>query len=214
MAAEKITVKTLLTCAVLILAIEFLMGGVTVQKSYNRLVVLAVARILETAGILLTLIYLGNGLGSIGLNAKALKAGMMRGAVWTIGFGVAALMAGLVIYLCGTDPLQLIASGLPKKFNEKVVVFIVGGFIGPVAEEVFFRGICYNFFRKWGMVAAVVFTTIFFVLAHSIRSTVPLPQIVGGVLFAVAYEIEKNLVVPITIHIAGNLAIFTLSALV
>jgi hypothetical protein len=37
-------------------------------------------------------------------------------------------------------------------------------------------------------------------------------QVVGGILFAAAYEIEKNLVVPITIHCLGNLAIFALSA--
>jgi membrane protease YdiL (CAAX protease family) len=32
-----------------------------------------------------------------------------------------------------------------------------------------------------------------------------------GILFAAAYEIEKNLIVPITIHCLGNLAIFSLS---
>jgi hypothetical protein len=36
-------------------------------------------------------------------------------------------------------------------------------------------------------------------------------QIVGGVLFAIAYEIEGNLMTPITIHSLGNLAIFTIS---
>jgi hypothetical protein len=33
-------------------------------------------------------------------------------------------------------------------------------------------------------------------------------QIIGGVLFAVAYELEGSLFVPITIHALGNLAIF------
>jgi hypothetical protein len=34
---------------------------------------------------------------------------------------------------------------------------------------------------------------------------------VGGIIFAVAYEMEASLMVPITIHILGNMAIFTLS---
>jgi membrane protease YdiL (CAAX protease family) len=34
---------------------------------------------------------------------------------------------------------------------------------------------------------------------------------VGGIVFAIAYEKEKNLMVPITIHCLGNLAIFSLS---
>jgi hypothetical protein len=40
---------------------------------------------------------------------------------------------------------------------------------------------------------------------------IPLAQVVGGIVFAVAYEIEGSLMVPITIHVLGNLAIFTLS---
>jgi membrane protease YdiL (CAAX protease family) len=35
---------------------------------------------------------------------------------------------------------------------------------------------------------------------------------IGGILFAVSYEVEKNLLVPITIHSLGNLAIFTIAA--
>jgi len=36
-------------------------------------------------------------------------------------------------------------------------------------------------------------------------------QMVGGILFTVAYEVEGSLMVPITIHILGNMDIFTLS---
>ena len=50
-----------------------------------------------------------------------------------------------------------------------------------------------------------------FVLAHPIFPVIPIPQVVGGIVFAVAYEIEGSLMVPITIHAQGNLAIFTLS---
>jgi len=81
---------------------------------------------------------------------------------------------------------------------------------GPVAEEIFFRGILYGFFRRWGAVAAVVLSTVIFVLAHPIFPGIPLPQVVGGVVFAVAYEVEGSLMVPITIHALGNMAIFLL----
>jgi len=50
-----------------------------------------------------------------------------------------------------------------------------------------------------------------FVLAHPIFPGIPLAQVVGGIVFAVAYEMEGSLMIPITIHILGNLAIFTLS---
>jgi hypothetical protein len=37
---------------------------------------------------------------------------------------------------------------------------------------------------------------------------------IGGILFAVAYELEKNLLVPIIIHVLGNLAIFVLALII
>jgi membrane protease YdiL (CAAX protease family) len=87
----------------------------------------------------------------------------------------------------------------------------VGGVVSPIAEEVFFRGILYGFLRRWGVLVAVVGSTVIFVLAHPIISGIRLTQIVGGLVFAVAYEVEGNLMVPITIHALGNLAIFSLS---
>jgi membrane protease YdiL (CAAX protease family) len=34
---------------------------------------------------------------------------------------------------------------------------------------------------------------------------------VGGIVFAIAYEKEKSLMVPVTIHCLGNMAIFSLT---
>jgi len=60
----------------------------------------------------------------------------------------------------------------------------------------------------------LVLSTLFFVLSHPARHTIPVTQLIGGILFAVAYEMEKNLLVPITIHVLGNLAIFTLALII
>jgi hypothetical protein len=42
---------------------------------------------------------------------------------------------------------------------------------------------------------------------------IPITQLVGGIVFALAYEKEKNLMAPITIHCLGNLAIFSIGLL-
>jgi len=89
----------------------------------------------------------------------------------------------------------------------------VGGVIAPIAEEVFFRGILYGFFRRWGVSVAIVLSTFIFVLPHLGSSGLPIIQIIGGVLFALVYETEKNLMVPIMIHALGNMAIFSFSLL-
>ena len=87
--------------------------------------------------------------------------------------------------------------------------------IGQVVRHrfaaIFFRGILYRFFRQWGFAPALIISTIFFVLPHITGNGIPLTQVVGGLLFAIAYEVEENLIVPIVIHCLGNLSIFSIS---
>ena len=48
-------------------------------------------------------------------------------------------------------------------------------------------------------------------MAHLLSTGLTPVQVIGGLVFAISYEIRKNLFVPITIHVMGNMAIFTLS---
>jgi hypothetical protein len=111
----------------------------------------------------------------------------------------------------GHDPLQLIKTSLPRRQTDILIFFLVGGIVAPVAEEVFFRGILYGFFKRWGVVVAIVLSTALFVLPHLRGHGLPITQIVGGVLFAIAYEVEGSLMTPITIHALANLTIFSIS---
>jgi hypothetical protein len=90
-------------------------------------------------------------------------------------------------------------------------MYLVGGVIGPVAEEIFFRGIIFGFCRRWGFYAALLISTAFFVWPHFDGRHLPLTQIVGGIVFTIAYEKEKKMMVPVTIHCLGNMAIFSLA---
>lgn len=117
-----------------------------------------------------------------------------------------------ILFWAGVNSLEIIHTRLPEEKSGVILFFLIGGAIAPVAEEVFFRGVIYGFFRRWGVIIALVTSTIIFVLAHAIFSRIPVTQTVGGILFALAYEIEGNLMVPITIHILGNLAIFILGS--
>ena len=150
-------------------------------------------------------------LSLIGLTSTGAYQGIKKGLTWAVLFGAAAGLALLIIYLFDNDVLKQFQMQLPADRYKLIVLFLVGGFIAPVAEEIFFRGILYGFFRRWGMLTALVLSTLLFVLSHPSIHTIPVTQIIGGILFAVAYEIEKNLLVPITIHVLGNLAIFALA---
>ena len=64
-----------------------------------------------------------------------------------------------------------------------------------------------------GLYLAILISTVLFVLPHYDGNHLPLTQIVGGIVFAIAYEKEKNLIVPIMVHCLGNIAIFSLTFL-
>jgi len=147
-----------------------------------------------------------------GLFPSDFKNGIWRGVLWSGGFAVLAAAGAVAIFIAGVDPLHLIRVRLPSDPERIALFFLVGGVIGPVAEELFFRGVIYGFLRRWGMGVAIMGSTALFVSAHGI-SGIALPQLVGGVVFAVAYEYEKNLLVPIIIHVTGNLAMFSLGFL-
>ncbi len=211
MEAGTIKIKTLAICLGAVIAVEVVARvGIRIGV-YDPIIVLGAARLLQAGLIIIIVLIREKDLASIGLSMKGLIPGIRRGCVWSAGFGLIVFLGFALMFAIGLNPLTLVHTRLPAKTGDILLFFIVGGFIGPVTEEVFFRGIVYGFFRRWGAPMAIILSTLAFVLVHPVFSSIPVTQIVGGILFAVAYEVEKNLVVPIIIHALGNMAIFTLS---
>lgn len=212
--AKKIKIKTLIICLAAICFVEAARWLVTSRHLWDTMVGLGTARLLETILILLIVLLWGKGLPSIGLASPKIFPGIIKGLTWSVGFGVVALLGFFILSISGHDPMQLIKTPLPKWPGDILLFYLVGGIVAPVAEEIFFRGILYGFFRRWGVVVALVLSTALFVLPHLGSHGLPITQIVGGVLFAIAYEIEGSLMTPITIHALANLAIFTISLVI
>ena len=211
MAANEIKIKPLLITFATIALIEAATRFVISKGQYDPMIILGAARLLETGFIILIVMTLGKGVSSIGLAPSTMVHGLKKGLIWSAAFGLATFFAFIAFFLIDINPLALIHTCLPARVNKIVLFFFIGGLVGPIAEEVFFRGMLYGFFRRWGVLVALILTTLIFVLAHPVFPGIPVTQVVGGVIFALAYEIEKSLMVPITIHLLGNMAIFTLS---
>ncbi len=211
MEANKIEIKTLSVSILGVLSIELVATLLISPDLSHPLAVLGVARLLETILLILVVSTLGGGLQSIGLSRSKMGLGLKRGLIWSAGFGIVASFGCAALFLAGINPLKLVHTRLPAKPGAVALFFLIGGLVGPTAEEVFFRGVLYGFFRRWGVVVALVLSTLLFVLAHAITGGIPVTQLVGGILFAVAYEVEGILIVPITMHCLGNMAIFILS---
>lgn len=213
MEADRITVRHLIISLGAILCIEAAGTVMTSGNPFRSMVILGAIRLIEAAFLASAAVLWGKGLSSVGLDCSRAVRGLSRGLIWSAGFGVVAVIAYLILYAVGIDALQRIQTTLPNGPGELALLFLVGGVVGPAAEEIFFRGILYGFFRRWGIFVALTVSTLIFVLAHPGFPGIPVTQVVGGIVFAMAYEIEGSLMAPLTIHVLGNTAIFTLSCI-
>lgn len=211
MATKTIRLKTLSTAVLAVALVEVLGTKILHLWDIPALVLLGCLRLLDIAILIWVVIGYEKSTLHIGLDPAGIRTGIRKGVWWSLAFGLFAVFLALMLYFFDIDPLRLIRTPLPKNLSETVLYVIVGGVVSPMAEEIFFRGIVFLFFRQWGFVAALVVSTAFFTLLHPLSSGIPLPQIVGGLLFATAFEVEKNLLTPAVIHISGNLAIFAIS---
>jgi membrane protease YdiL (CAAX protease family) len=212
MEADKVKINTVIISILAIAAIEIIVRLVVHQTLIASLIGLGLARLAETIFLLILVNIFEKGLSAIGLNFADIFKGLKKGFIWAVIFGAAAGVILWIIYLAGINVPALFQMKLPDNVLDLVAFFLIGAFFAPLAEEIFFRGILYGFFRRWGISTAIIVSTLLFVLPHTSGHTLPVTQIIGGILFAVSYEVEKNLLVPITIHSLGNLAIFTIAA--
>ncbi len=211
MEAKEIQIKTLFLCLAAVIAVELGTWVVTSKSGYHPMLILGGARLLQILLVILIVVTWGKGLPSIGMARSEMVSGLKKGLLWSAGFGAIVSIACVGLFAASMNPLTLLKAPLPSQTVDLVLFFIVGGMVGPVAEEVFFRGILYGFLRRWGVIVALILSTLIFVLCHPLSHGIPVSRLVGGLLFAAAYEIGGSLIVPITIHALGNLAIFTLS---
>lgn len=211
METNTIKLKTLVVSIALVIPVEIFFGWFVSSHLPNRFLVLGGMRILEMLMLITAILYIEDGLKAIGLTPRLSLYGIKKGLLWSAVFAAFAVILYIVLLGAGIDALTWIRTPLSKSHQALILFFIVGGIISPVAEELFFRGILFGFFRRWGATTAVVLSTILFVLPHLKKGAIPVTQMVGGVVFAAAYEKEKSLTTPIVIHSLGNLTIFSLS---
>ncbi len=199
--------------AVVVIGLEILfryfLGGLAATP-WQQLGLMGGLRLLQAVIVWAILNYGGYGADRLGLKSEHLKKGVLHGLYWVAGFGFCALAGALLARMNGWPLASLVKTALPQTPFGLALFFAVGGIVGPIAEELVFRGLVYGFFRRWGVGVALVVSTLLFVSAHGSGEVWMVP-LVGGIVFAISYEWSQSLVTPIMIHVAGNLAIFGLS---
>ncbi|HRY85899.1 MAG TPA: CPBP family intramembrane metalloprotease [Candidatus Omnitrophota bacterium] len=81
---------------------------------------------------------------------------------------------------------------------------VLGAVIGPVFEEIFFRGFCYPILRnKWGKFWGMTLSAAFFAGIHH-SGFVFWPVFILGIALAYLYDKRNSLIAPIVLHITHN----------
>jgi len=131
---------------------------------------------------------------------------------------ITILISIIVIPLSGLITiLFMLALGLPLEnpqleflipddisWMSGIGMFILGGIIVPIAEEVFFRGVLYKWLReRWGVFIGVSVSSFIFGLVH-IDIAIAATAFMLGIILALVYEYSDSLWTAILIHIINN----------
>jgi membrane protease YdiL (CAAX protease family) len=184
-------------------------GGSLLGHSLAPIKVTAITRLTQISLLAWFLYIIPQGIEFAGLSNQKLVHGLKIGLIWSFVFGVIVSVATIILFFYHINPIKFIRSDLPEK---SLCLFILtGGLIGPIAEELYFRGILYSFLRKFNIVVAMGITTLIFAFFHFSGNNLQIIQFVGGLVFVISFEYSKSLITPIIIHSLGNLAIFSIS---
>ncbi|PID40054.1 MAG: hypothetical protein CR984_05165 [Proteobacteria bacterium] len=197
----------LLAAVVLVETVTTFLGA---RLSLTRLELIAITRLVQLSAVICLAAWQPRGLHDLGMARDYLKNGIVTGLSWSAAFAIIVMGGAFALFLGGRDPLALIRMPLPGTTDQRVLFFLIGGIVGPAAEEVVFRGIVFGYLRRWGAFTAVVGSTLLFAALHP-GNGFPFIQTVGGIVFGLAYHRSGSLAAPMIVHMLGNLALFTLS---
>jgi uncharacterized protein len=153
----------------------------------------------------------GRGLAWADVGLRPVGARWIAGAV-VLGLGSLPLL-GLINFLVqmlaggeARNPQIEILAPIAMSWQGLLGLVILAGVVGPIMEEIVFRGVFYGWLRaRWGAPVGVTVSAAAFAAAHGIPLLLP-ALFVQGALFALVYERSGSLWPPIVMHGVFNVA--------
>lgn len=104
--------------------------------------------------------------------------------------------------IIGQFPLDEVVEDVIRE--SPILMSIQIGILGPVGEELFFRGFAHTALkRKYGFKKGILFSSLFFGLYHMIPWQIPY-AVVAGFILAYVYEKTQSIYPPILFHLVNN----------
>ena len=97
---------------------------------------------------------------------------------------------------------QSVTQGV-SSWTDVVLTLLVTGLVGPVIEELFFRGFAYNCLKPYGAVFAAVISSLAFSFLH-MNFSQGIAVFFFGLVFCWGYEKTGSLWLPVSLHVINN----------
>jgi membrane protease YdiL (CAAX protease family) len=146
---------------------------------------------------------------AVGIRPLSDRWRMIAIALGVVVIPASGLIAGLIQLALGqplnNPQLPFLA---PNGFSwfGAISMFLLGGIAAPIGEELFFRGIFYQWLRdRWGIWAGIIISGLIFGALHGEPSVAGAAAVLG-MLLAWVYEHSQSLWAPVLIHVINNSA--------
>jgi len=131
---ETINLKTVVLIVFFLIVIELLLSHVLQGLINKTIIIIGLIRISQVISVLLIL-YMRNDTGLFsGFKKDDVFHGLKRGLVWSFGFGVCVIIAGICLYVSGADPFQMFRANPSTKLQDVLLLYGVGSLIAPIAD--------------------------------------------------------------------------------
>lgn len=207
--------STLFCLAAGLVGAKFLLPAVipaSLPKDQQNIIVVVIALILEALSIFVSVYFFGLRRRGLHLDALGfalpspawLLAGVVFGCLAVPLAGLLGLVIRLALGMNAQNPQTQVL--VPDQFSLPAFlsIFILGGLVVPVAEEIFFRAVLFKWLRRsLGFWPAAVISALTFGAAHGEISIAVATGVLGLVL-AWVYERSRSLWPAILIHAINN----------
>ena len=189
----KFALSMVLGVVVCEMAAGALLAGFELQ---TQLLILRLAELI-VIGLLINYFKMGDNLGLRRPDAEGMRIFTLLAAVTLVLFVILLLVFWLLDY-------ALLPHLAAPPWLAGLAGLLLMVLLAPVVEELLFRGLIFRLLRRsFGMLLSVLLSAGCFALMHGQPE---LPQIFGGIVFALAYEWSRNLWVAVALHASANAA--------
>jgi membrane protease YdiL (CAAX protease family) len=180
------------------------------RPSPSMLVALAAVPTVAAAGLAVFITKVrGNG-PRVDLRLKWSIRDLGLGLVFGVGGFLFLTAPAAIVYVLifgdgATSAVSAVFSGVRTSWTWAVVVFLLIAFVGPICEEIVYRGLLWGAVDwRWGRWAAFTVTTVVFALAHLEPERIPL-LLVAAIPLGLARLYTGSLLSSIVAHQVTNL---------